>query len=243
MSMENENRPDQNLLCCLEEISAGAAECRLDIKKFEQANPIIKELAGFLGISIGQALFFACITELSFHRSAGFDTLSKHLKCSVIKVVGHMEDLEVLRKRGYIQKSVRGKGRTYSISEIGFSVPHNVIEALRTGDKSLLDNAVRFDLPSFLRQVSDIIDERTNRNLSTREVFRELEFLISNNRELSYVSFIDDSLSDIAGKCTAFAISYTRLKGQMNVSIDRFAAALFDDIGEQLQFSLRDISS
>ena len=57
------------------------------------------------------------------------------------------------------------------------------------------------------------------------------------NRDLPYVAFIDNTLSLTMSKCTMFALSYVRLKGQFNVNIVSFSNAVFDDLGEQLEFA------
>ena len=72
---------------------------------------------------------------------------------------------------------------------------------------------------------------------STAQVLAETEFLISNNSDLPFVSFVDRSLNQTISKCTVFAFSYIRLKGQYNINIEGFANALFDDLGEQLDFT------
>jgi hypothetical protein len=147
-----------------------------------------------------------------------------------------MHEIEALEKKGYIQKNIKKRGRKYSYNDMGFSVPHYVIESLRKADASLLASAIKFDLPGFLKQASAIVDERQENILTTAQVLSETEFLISMNRDLAFVSFIDQTLSLTISKCTMFALSYVRLKGQYNVGIDSFANAIFDDLGEQLEF-------
>ena len=106
----------------------------------------------------------------------------------------------------------------------------------------MLVTATKFDLPGFLKQASSIVDERSENILTTGQVQAEIESLISVNGHLPFIAFIDKNLTNILSKCTMFALSYKRLKGQYNVSITGFANSLFDDLGEQLEFS-QDVSS
>ena len=231
------NDLNQNLLSRIEGISSAASTCQLNFGKLDNVRDYIGEVASFLDITDNQAVFFSCLTELSFQRTVTLENLSKHLNCSVLKVLEFMHEIEALEKKGYIQKNFRRRGRKHSYNDMGFSVPHYVIEAVRKSDASMLLSATTFDLPGFLKQASSIVDERSENTLTTAQVEAEIEFLISMNGHLPYISFIDLNLTKTISKCTMFAISYVRLKGQYQVSLENFANSLFDDLAEQLEFA------
>jgi hypothetical protein len=237
-----DNDLNQNLLNRLEVISSAASTCELNFNRLENVRDDIKEIAGFLCITDDQAVIFSCLTELSFQKTVTLENLAKHLNCSILKVITCMNELEAIEKKGYIQKNFRKSGRKHSYNDMGFSVPHYVIEALRKADASMLISATTFDLPGFLKQASSLVEELFENILTTAQVQAETEFLISMNTHLPYVAFIDANLSKTISKCTMFALSYVRLKGQYNVSIDNFSNSLFDDLGEQLEFA-QEVSS
>jgi hypothetical protein len=155
--MPMENNLNQNLLTRLEVISSAATKCDLDFQKLENVSSDIKEVSGFLSITDDQAVFFSCLAELSFQKPVTLETLAKHLNCSALKVITCMNEMEALEKKGYIRKNFRRRGRKHSYNDMGFSVPHDVIEALRKADPALLIITTKFDLPGFLRQVSSVV--------------------------------------------------------------------------------------
>ncbi len=226
-----------NLLNRLESISSAAASCELNFQNLGESGSDIEKVSSFLGITTVQSLLFSCLAELSFQKTVTLDLLAKHLNCRVLKLITYMNELEALEKKGYIDRSYRKRNRRHSYNDIGFTVPHNVIESLRKGDASILLASSKFDLPAFLRQVSSLVDERQESGLPTVKVMSETEFLISSNKEVPYVSYVDSAVNLPESKCTIFAMSYARLKGQISVNIDYFANALFDDLGEQLEFA------
>jgi len=230
------NSLNENLLSRLENISFAASGCGLDFHNVKCANEDICKVSAFLKITPEQTFLFSCFIDLSFQKAVNLETLSKHLKCSVIKLITFMNEIEALERKGFIQKRIRRIGRKYSFSDLSYCVPHYVIEALRKTDSSMLE-ATKFDLPGFLNQISDIVDERNDNSLTTEHLISETEFLISNNRRLPFVSFVDRNLTQTLSKCTVFALSYVRLKGQRSVDIDSFASSLFDDLGQQLEFT------
>jgi len=235
--MESENFNDQSLLGRLEHVSSAASGCELSFRKVIESGTEAEEIASFLGISLVQAVLFSCFTELSLQRAVTLETLSKHLRCSVLRLINCMNEFEALERKGCLQKSFRKKGRKHSYTDISFSVPHHVIEALRKSDRSLLESSTKFDLPGFLRQISDLVDERQDSQLTTAQLIAETEFLISNNRHLPFVSFVDDSLEQTESKLTVFAFSFVRLKRQYVINISGFSGAVFDDLGDQLDFA------
>jgi hypothetical protein len=232
-----ENNLNQNLLNRLEGISSAASKCDLNFQNLEDVSADIKEVAAFLAITGTQAIFFSCIADLSFQKVVTLEALSKHLNCSVLKVITYMNEVEAIEKKGYILKFFRKRGRKHSYNDMGISVPHNVVEALRKADADLLVNKSRFDLPGFLKQGSSIVDERSENTLTTSQALAEVEFLISKNCHLPYIDFIDKNLNKTVSKCAMFSLSYMRLKGRNNTAIENFANSLFDDLGEQLEFS------
>ena len=236
-SMESDNFIDQSLLGRLEHVSSAASGCELSFRKVTESGPDAEEIASFLRITPVQAVFFSCFTELSLQRAVTLETLSKHLRCSVLRLINCMNEFEALERKGYLQKSFRRKGRKHTYTDMSFSVPHHVIEALRKGDRSMLESSVKFDLPGFLRQISDLVDERQDSQINTPQLVVETDFLIANNRHLPFVSFVDDSLEQTVSKLTVFAFSFVRLKRQYVINISGFSGAVFDDLGDQLDFA------
>jgi len=235
--MDSGNFFDRNLLGRLEHVSSAASGRELSFREVIESGSDVEEIASFLGISPVQAVFFSCFTELSLQRTVTLETLSKHLRCSVLRLINCMNEFEALEKKGYLHKSFRKRGRKHTYTDMSFSVPHHVIEALRKADRSILESTSKYDLPGFLRQISDLVDDRSESQLTTSQLFAETEFLISNNRHLPFVSFVDDSLEHTVSKLTVFVFSFVRMKRRYVINISGFSDAVFEDLGEQLDFT------
>ncbi len=231
------DKAGRNLLSSVEAISLAAGKCSLNFSNINEISNEAAEVSEFLGITHDQAVLFSCLAELSIQKTVSLDALARHLKSSVLSLLNIMCEIEALEKKGYVQKILKKRSRRHSYNDLALSVPHFVIEAIRKDDASLLKTAVKFDLPGFLKQVTDIIDEREVGIMTTSQVLAETEFLISNNLDLPYVAYIDDAVSDTISKCALFGLSYIRLRGQNYLAISNIANTLFDDLGEQLDFS------
>lgn len=232
-----DNRIKNNLLTGLENISAGAAGCGLDFSSIKGKTGYIKNVSSFLGTTKNQTIFFSILADLSLQSLVTLENMASHIGCSILKLLTYMHELEALEARGYIKRKHGDNDNKNSYNDMGFKVPHNIIEALRTNDSSKLQTTSRCQLPEFLIRIANLVNDRGEESISTLQLYEGAKSMIENNRHLTYVKYIDTSLRDINSKITMFALGFARLKGQINVNIESFASALFDDLGEQLKYN------
>jgi len=230
------NALSENLLNNLETVSKASANSNIDLQKLDSVRSEIETVRSFLDISPLQAVLFSVIVDLSLKRSVTLEQLSGHFECSMIKATALLTEIEALERKGFVKRAYKRKGRRPSISEMGFMVPEYIIDALLKGDSSRLASATKFDLPGFLKCVTDLTLERHENAINTQQLFDEVAFLVCNNGELPFVSLVNTSVDSIESKCTLFAISYSRFKGQVAFDYECFADCVFDDLGEQLEF-------
>ena len=234
--------PGNILICCLEEISAASEGCRLNFGFPEHIRDEIGELSGFLGITCDQTVILAAMAELSLQKTVTLDLLAGHFGCKMLKIISVMDEIEALEQKNYLRRSVIKAGVHESYGDFGYTVPLYVTEALRKGELPSSSPAQMHDLPSFLKNVWVLLDERSEGNLTTGELLREIEHQIARNRDLPFVSIIDDTLKDPVSKCTAFTMCYWRLRDRAQIGLDSLADSLFDDFGPHLRFE-EDIST
>ncbi|MBN2864148.1 MAG: AAA family ATPase [Bacteroidales bacterium] len=227
---------DDDLLSVVEIISSAAEGCRMNLKTCSKIKDEIKLISGFFNISDEQSILLSCLTELGFQKAITLDALARHLGCRTLRLIRYLTDLDVLETFNLINKYKIHKSRQHSYNDVVYAVPYRLVEALRKGDPECLASQEKYDLPSLLQKITDLVDERSEGNLSTDTVLKEVDRITSSNREIPYVAFIDSTLSNPVSKCTAFAISYWRLKERLNISIESFADALFEDFSDHLDF-------
>lgn len=102
--MESENTNYQSLLGPLEHVSSAASGSDLSFRKVIESVPDAEAIASFLGITSVQAVFFSCFTELSLQRAVTLEALSKHLRCSVLRLINCMNDFDRAFERRFTFK-------------------------------------------------------------------------------------------------------------------------------------------
>ena len=228
---------NQNLLYQIEKISLEATKCKLDFKKLIDVQDDIKKVSEFLDISYDQTILFACLVELSLQKIVTLEYLAKHLRCSVLKIINLVHEMETLENKKFIEICFKSPSKKYSYNDIGYAVPHAVIESLRTVDKSKLNATIHFSLPNFLEQVTEMINEREQNSMSTKILFEQVEFVISNNKTHLFIQFINDNIKLTVNKCVVFALAYYRFKRQFAYDLDSLANSIFHDLAEQMEYT------
>ena len=227
---------NQNLLIQIEKISSSATNCKLEFKNLSEIQEDIEKVSGFLGITNVQTILFSCFVELSLQRTVTLDHLAKHFKCSILKIINQISEIEILEKQKYIRKSIKSNYKKYSYTDLGYTVPHNVIESLRTMDKSKLFTAICFKLPTFLEQVTCLINEREDNSITTEILKGQIEFLISNNIKHPFIQFVNSNLKLAIDKCVVFVLAYYRLRRQISCDFETLLSSIFDDFSEQIEY-------
>ncbi len=231
-----ESDTNKNLLNKIEKISSWATKCGLDFLELTDVQDDIKELSEFLGISYDQTILFACLAELSLLKTVTFEDLARHLKSSIIRIINLIYEIEELEHKKYIQKCLKSDSNKHSYKDIGYTVPINVIESLRTVDKSKLNSTIRLPLPKFLEEITYMIGGRAENLMPTYTLLDQVEFLITMNRRHQFVQFVNDNTKLTIDKCVVYVLAYNRLKRQFALDMDSLVSPIFDDFSEQMEY-------
>ena len=233
---KSNNLKDVNLINQIEQISKKSARSSLNPDSIKGISNELAILSDFLQITSVQAILFSSIVELSLINRTNIETLSKHFKCSPLKVVGMMDDIEVLIQKGYVRKTIQSKHAERSFNDINFSVPNTIIQRIQKKDQKKLIEKTKLDLPKFLEKVFKLSVERENELISTLQFIADSEELIEMNIELKFVKYINNNLLKAIDKCFVFLLSYSYLKGETEFDLAELAEKIFDDISDQFTF-------
>lgn len=228
------NNKNQNLLNQIEKISKEATKCKLDFKKLLLIHDDINQVSEFLGISYDQTILFSCVVEISLRRTVTLRSLAMHFVCNVLKVIDLMHELEVLENKKFIERHIKSKIDSYS--DTVFTIPHRVIESLRTMDKGKLKIITHFSLPNFLEQITIMINEREEKSISTEILYEQVNFMISNHKRIPFIKFVNDNVKLTVNKCVVFALAFYRFRRQFAYDIESLANSIFDDLAEQIEY-------
>lgn len=226
----------QTLLNNIENISKAASKCNLDFNNMKEVDDDIKSISTFLGTSALQTIFLSCFIDLSLQRTVTLDHLAKHLKCSTIKILNSFNEIILLEMKSYIIRCNKASSRKFSHLDFGYVVPFNVVEALRTSDKSLLQQTLSFNLPNFLERVKTLVCSREESAMTTAVLLDQIELLISNNLTHPFLQFINKNVEHTINKCLVFVLAYFRYKREYDYNTETITQVIFDDLAAQMEY-------
>ena len=233
---------NNNLLIQIEKTSFGAIKSNLDFSNRIQDRDSVNQIMDFLSISFDQAVLFSCLVELSLHRIVTLDGLSRHINCSVLRIIGVIPEIDVLVEKSLVRKKIKTSRGKPTYNNIAYTVPHNVVESLRTSDKSFLSMNPKMNFPNLLEQVKILVKEREDELISTHDLEQEIEYFLQNNSEYTFVKYINQNLAKSTNKCVVLVLAYFHLTGLVYIDVDNTLESIFDDINDQIEFK-RSIAS
>jgi SpoVK/Ycf46/Vps4 family AAA+-type ATPase len=235
--MKGSNRYQKiNLINHIERISNKSAKSILNLEKLKDINKEITILADYLNITPIQAVMFASIFELSIIHRTNIGALSRHFKCSPLKMISMMDEIDALINKGLVRKSIMSRHDENTFNDIYFTVPNSIIEGIRKMDHSKLNKEVKFDIPKFLERVFKLSVECEDHLISTQQLIHETEELIRGNINLYFVKYVDTQLLEPINKCVVFTLTYAHLTGKAEVELGELVQGIFDDVSDQFTF-------
>ena len=126
--MERKETKKMDLLMAIEQIVEKAKDSQLSKEFFRKASKYIKYVSEKLGLTKEQSVMLSLFVNRSDDNRIHISELSTDVKCSTIRILQYMNDIDELEKRELIC-CCRDKSR------ITYRVPFDVIEALRHDEK------------------------------------------------------------------------------------------------------------
>ena len=225
-----------NLINHIEIISRKSARSALNMDKLENITGEINILADFLKITPIQTVLFASIVELGLINRPNIQTLSRHFKCSPLKIIGMIDEIDTLIHRGLIRKNIRSRHEESTFNDINFRVPNSILEGIQQKDQQKLTREIKFDIPKLLERIFKLSVEREEDLISTRQFVSDTEELVKHNQDLDFVKYIDNQLTETISKCVVFLLAYVHLIGRPEQDFTDLAESIFDDISAQFSF-------
>ncbi len=137
----------------------------------------LRALRKALGMSTMQVLILTAIIHKSSRYRIDADEIASFLGMEYLKFLTHDCDLEELRKRGYIRIDDEGH----------INVPKEVLRCLKSNQPVVPEPTTGLTTSKILSRVKKILAIRHDDQMTTREVFRELNALMEGNPDTSIV--------------------------------------------------------
>jgi hypothetical protein len=182
--MAGKAKKKETLLEIIAEILDFAKGSGLNDAFMEKAGPRLKTAAKSMGITPIQTALFAFIfdtTVLTVRGEKGrANSLFAALKCSKIKYLQYLNEIDVLVKKNYVERVLDN----HELSR--YIIPRNIIFTLRKGKKIRPENNKNISINKFFEILDRIFKSRYNDEMLFNELNDSLESLFQNNPHLEF---------------------------------------------------------
>jgi SpoVK/Ycf46/Vps4 family AAA+-type ATPase len=231
---ETGEKPDY--LSMIASISSEAEDIGLLFEVIPDQESLLS-LGEFLNLGLEEAALFSVLAELSLQEDVTLDRLAAFFKCKGVRVLSLLEKIELMESRFLIKRKLATEKRRQAYRDISFTVPKNVMEALRTGDPRLLENHQKLSFTALLDLLKEAFDERENDQITTVQFLREVEDLLAQGRSLPFIQYLNAHLSKTTSKALALLLVLFKVSGRTDTPPEYFFGLLFPKLYDQIEFS------
>ncbi|AEF83261.1 ATP-binding protein [Leadbettera azotonutricia] len=147
---------------------------------FQKAFPVVNLAAERLNVTPMQMVLFAMLFSRFNASALDEEDLANLFRCTPIKLLRYMNDLETLQKKRLIIPLRRGReGKAYRI-------PADVVNAIRRDEDLAAEVKKDLTIDEFFSDLEDIFDAQNDGDLSQEGFNNELKTIVDNNMHLLF---------------------------------------------------------
>ncbi|MDR2150566.1 MAG: AAA family ATPase [Spirochaetaceae bacterium] len=146
---------------------------------FERASAHITVVTEKLAVTPIQALLLSHFLNRCDDQAITIDDISESIKCSKIRIIQYMNELDELEKRKFIYCCREFKS-------ISYRVPLYVISALRKDEKPEPEHYENISINEFFTAIESLFEQCSENELTFEALRSELDCLVKNNMHLLF---------------------------------------------------------
>lgn len=186
--METKKKKQMDLLTAIEQIVEKAKDSKLSPEFYRKASRYIKYVSDKLDLTKEQSVILALFIDRCDDGSIRLSELSEEVKCSTIRILRYMSDIDVLEKREFIRCYRDSCGY---IKKISYRVPFDVVEAIKRDEKYTPRICTDLTCQELFGELEDIFDFRRENELTYEALTKKVYSLFEDNKQLLFVRMVN----------------------------------------------------
>ena len=181
--MERKQKKQMDLLTAIEQIVEKAKDSKLSPEFYRKASRYIKYVSDKLDLTKEQSVMLALFINRSDDNSIRIGDISCDVKCSTVRILRYMNDIDELEKREFI-RCCRDTGYRRSVS---YRVPVDVLEAIQHNEKYVPKRSTGLSCEELFGELEEIFEMRKEDELTYDNLVKKIDSLFEDNKNLEYV--------------------------------------------------------
>lgn len=228
-----------NTLLQVEKIFQTAKENSISDVTVEKAKSELIQFSEFLSVTDQQALITACIMGLNYQEgSVSIKDICRTFDCNPISFLKYSSDINYLIERKIILKKY--KFRHYDELELGdceFMINKEISSSIINNTTLIKNKNECDDLVEVLSEIYDLVKDRSDDKILTRELYREAEGIMDSGRKFKIfnkIEILDLSLSDAI---IFFTVCWKTLSDTSRIYLNEILEQVFDSSVQAIRVS------
>lgn len=186
--MERKETKKMDLLTAIEQIVEKAKDSQLSKEFYRKANKYIKYVSDKLDLTKEQSVMLALFINRSDDSRILISEISRDVRCSTVRILRYINDIDELEKREYIRCCRDYNGYRKSIS---YRVPFDVIEAMKRDEKYIPKRSTGLTCQELFGELEDIFDLRKENEITYEAMTKKIDSLFEDNDQIKFVNSVD----------------------------------------------------
>ena len=186
--MERKETKKMDLLTAIEQIVEKAKDSQLSKEFYRKANKYIKYVSDKLDLTKEQSVMLALFVNRSDDSSIYISQLSKDVKCSTIRILRYINDINELEKRELIRCC---RDYNHYRKSITYRVPFDVIEAIQHDEKYVPKKLTGLTCQELFGELEEIFELRKENELTYEAMTLKIDSLFEDNQQLKFVNYLN----------------------------------------------------
>ena len=220
--MEKKENETTDLLMAFEQIVEMAEGSQLGDEFYRKADKYIKYVSAKLELTKKQSVMLALFVNRSYEDCFQMEELSKHVKCSTVRILRYMNDIDELVKKEFI-RCRRSK------EKISYRVPLEFLEAVKRNEKYHPKKYTGLSCQELFGVLEEIFELREESEITYELMAQKIDSLFKDNSELEYVSRVENYDISRESKMLLVLFSHVLVNNDDNRIIFRDLSYLYDD--------------
>lgn len=220
--MEKKENETTDLLMAFEQIVEMAEDSQLSDEFYRKADKYINYVSAKLDLTKKQSVMLALFVNRSYEECIQMEELSKYVKCSTVRILRYMNDIDELVKKEFI-RCRRSK------EKISYRVPFELLEAAKNNEKFIPKKYTGLSCPELFGVLEEIFEMREESEITYELMAQKIDSLFKDNSELEYVSRVENYDISRESKMLLVLFSHVLVNNDDNHIIFRDLSYLYDD--------------
>jgi len=177
IKMEKKETKKMDLLMAFEQIVEKAKDSQLCKEFYRKAGKYIKYVSDILDLTKEQSVMMALFINRSDDSSIRISELSEDVKCSTVRMIRYMNDIDTLENREFI-RCCRERNR------VSYRVPFEVIEAFKHNERYIPRKCTGLTCQELFGELEDIFELRKDNEITYEVMAQKIDDLFMENDKL-----------------------------------------------------------